>query len=196
MNKTTIRIGISLILLSLILSCRPTQVDTSNRTQFPEEKQRIDIFNRTQFSQEKQIKGVYMQVISISSDKALIEFSNATDKSIYLSYPTSNIKNPVQGFANYQLLCKESSRKESKDYSPNIDGISSLESLEKDKSFYFEIINLPKIKATCEIQVGYYDDEKIANLINTKIWDLDESETASIEKAKRSVKLNFGLAKK
>ena len=134
-----------------------------------------------------------MKVIDISSEKAILEFSNETNKTIYLFYnPNKNSGESTDVF-RYWFRCKERGKKEI-DYNQFTSHIlPSLDPLGKDASFRFEVSPLPNINADCKVSLLYYDNEKIAYLINNKPADLDKSEQESIEKAKKSAEVKFQL---
>lgn len=173
---STVFIGATITLFSACIGT--TQVATSEETSTMSDNQQ---------------NNVSLQVINISEDKVVIELANKTNNSIYLAYSPSEINDSKMTFVFYGLQCKENAGEEYKNYGINTHGVPILESLEKDKSVYFETNPLPKINASCKIQVLYYDDEKIVDLINNKNPYLDKLEIESVEKAKKYVWLKFEI---
>ena len=139
------------------------------------------------------VEGVFMKVIDTSSKKVTLELSNKTNKTIYLFYNPSQNGDEITEVFRYWFRCKEKGKKEI-DYNGFTSHIMpSLDRLEKNASFRFEVKPLPKINAECKISLLYYDDPKIEDLINNKLPDLDKSEQKSVDKAKKSAEVEFRL---
>lgn len=141
----------------------------------------------------KQYNVASLQLIDISSEKAVLEFSNKTDKAIYLFYEPNKTTSANSEVFYYWFRCKEKEGKEV-DYNKLTSHIiSSLEPLERNEGFHFEVNPLPRINADCKVSILYYDDERAVNLINNKSPNLNKSEYKFVENAKKSVELQFQL---
>ncbi|HEX8288281.1 MAG TPA: hypothetical protein VF556_09805 [Pyrinomonadaceae bacterium] len=141
------------------------------------------------------IKGetVVLKVVDIYPEKAVLEFSNETSKTIYLFYTPNKVNDESTDVFRYWFRCKERGKKET-DYNKFTSHVvPSLDPLEKNTVFRFEVSPLPKINAECKVSLLYYEDEKIVNLINNKILNLDDREAKSIEKAKKTAEIKFRI---
>lgn len=145
---------------------------------------------------DSQNKTVSLQIIDVSSERAILELSNKTDNSIYLFYSTSKNKDLNSEVFHYWFRCKEKGNKEIDYNSLTSHILPNLEPLKKEESFRFEINPLPKVNADCKISVLYYDDKEVVDLINNKPLDMDKSEYNTAERAKKSVELQFEVNNK
>ena len=136
---------------------------------------------------------VSLRLINISSEKVILEFSNKTNKAIYLSYEPSKNEDANSKVFYYWFRCKGKGEKEI-DYNRLTSHIiPGFEPLEKDTGFRFEVSPLPKINASCKVSVLYYDDKRIVDLIDNFPSGISESDHKLIEKAKKSAELQFEL---
>ncbi len=143
----------------------------------------------------KQDAEVYLEVLEGSKDKKSVRLVNKMTKAIFLAYaPVMNSKDSTV-FTFYQLRCKSEGEKEYKDYGSTSHIVPTLSKLDGEKSLDFEVDNLPKITGDCNIQVLYYEDEKIARLINTENATMSNSEADLVEQAKKYVRLEFNVGK-
>lgn len=139
------------------------------------------------------VEEVFMKVIHTTSKKGIFELSNKTNKTIYLFYNPSQNSDEITEVFRYWFRCKEKGKKEIEYNGFTSHIMPSLDRLEKNASFRFEVKPLPEINADCKISLLYYDDPKIEDLINNRLLDLDKSEQELVDKAKKSAEVEFGL---
>ena len=140
---------------------------------------------------------VSLEVKDIFDKKAIAELSNKSNKVIYSYYVPSEVSNGVSSVFYYGFRCREKGKKEI-DYKDEVTShlIPSLEPLQTNQSFRFEVSPLPKINATCVISMLYYDDEKAADLLNSGKIKMDKSDNELLDKAMKSAKVEFKINKK
>ena len=149
--------------------------------------------NESLIATNDQIDNTTLQIANITKEKLVLELLNKTDQTIYLFYSPPDVNNVKAEVYRYWFRCSERNKKEV-DYNIITSHIiPSLEPLEKGKSFRFEISPLPKINANCKVSILYYNDEKIADLINNKSLDMNKSEQELVEEGKKSAGLQFQL---
>lgn len=191
MSKSLILFVASLLVFN---SCAEnTQTTEFKKTSDSSDNQKLQTVKKTSSGVDDKSKSISLQMMSISSERAVVELLNKTNNAIYLFYEPAKTIDANSWIFRYRLRCQERGKKE-KDYNEFTSHVlPSLESLDKGSSFRFEVSPLPKIDATCKVSLLYYDDERIADLINNKPLDMNKSENKFVENGKKSAELNFEL---